>query len=271
MLSIRQLHFSYAQQPVLENVSLELQHGGMLSVIGPNGGGKTTLVKLILGLLTPDAGTVEVAGMSSQQAVKRGDLIGYLPQQPTLNTSLPIDVQTMARLGLAGRVGLFHSPSRQDLAFVDWLLDRVQLSAVRHQPMGELSGGQQQRAMIARALAAKPKLLVLDEPTIGIDAKGQSEFEELIVSLRKDLDMAVLMVTHDLAMAMRISDRIACVSRTIHFHDLPAKLPPELARSMFNCDVNALRGLPTTVGDACNDPACDGQHGDQHVVSLNVK
>jgi len=264
LLDIHDLTFGYNNQPVLQNVNLSIQPGMMLSVIGPNGGGKTTLLKLILGLLKPDSGTLMIDGLSAEKAVRTGTLVGYLPQQPTLNSTLPIDTRTFVRLGLAGRVGLFHSYPREDVAFVDWLIDRVQLTDVARRPLSQLSGGQQQRALIAHALAPRPKLLVLDEPTIGIDANGQKQFESLVALIRKEMGISILMVTHDLRVAMQLSDRIACVARTIHFHDLPGRLPAELAASMFNCDVAALRllgpQLTPQFSQPCNDPVCDGTH-----------
>ena len=252
IISIHQLDFAYRRQPVLKQIDLNVEPGSVLGVVGPNGGGKTTLIRLLLGLLKPTDGQVLIDGLSPRDAVRRGNIIGYLPQAPTLPDNFPLNVVQMIRLGLAGKTGILRSYSTADLQFVDELIDRVGLKDLSHAPVGELSGGQLQRLLIARALAPRPKVLLLDEPTTGIDRAGQQQFIDFLLSLQRDLKLTVVFVSHDLRAVTSISDRIACLNLTLHYHDVPRHLPADLVFSMFGCDLAAL-GLE----HAC----CDHHHG----------
>ena len=267
-LDIRDVTLRYRRggAPVLDGVTLSVSPGTTLGVIGPNGAGKTTLLKLILGLLAPTAGSISIAGRSPREATRAG-LVGYLPQSPQLATHLPIDVRQLVTLGQAGRVGLLGRASRADEAFVDELIDRVGLADRRHAPIGDLSGGTLQRALIARALASRPTLLLLDEPTVGVDARGQQAFVALLDALKRELGLTMLLVSHDLRAVTSISDRVACVATRVHFHDVPQHLPPEVAYELFACDLDALGidgadGRRVPLAPACADPACDGRHHD---------
>jgi len=204
---------------VLRGINLSIEAGTTLGLIGPNGGGKTTLVRLLLDELRPGRGTIRIAGLSPRQAVARGDLIGYLPQSPKLARDLAIDLRQLVRTGLAGKTGFLRPEIKADLAFADHLLDRVGLADLAHRPIAQTSGGQLQRALIARALVARPRLLVLDEPTVGIDAAGQTAFLSLINSLKTELGLTILFVSHDLRAVTAISDRVACLNGTIHEHE----------------------------------------------------
>ncbi len=261
ILEIQSLGFSYRDRVVLEDVTLSVARNSILGVIGPNGGGKTTLIKLILGLLKPERGTIRIDGLTPAQAVARGTIVGYLPQNPTIATQVPIDTRQLVHLGLAGRSRMLHATPPADIALADQLIDDVGLSAARHTPISALSGGQLQRALIARALAARPKLLLLDEPVVGIDHRGQTEFIHLIDRLRTTLGLTVIFVSHDLRAVASISDRIACVSRKMHYHDVPQHLPAELMDRMFACDLAALGlGHVARFAPRCDDPGCDGKH-----------
>src|SRR5687767_1182210 len=169
IVDIARLDFAYREQLVLKHVDLAVERGSTLGLIGPNGGGKTTLIKLLLGLLAPTRGRVMIDGFEPKQAVRRGDVVGYLPQNPSVPENFPITVRQLARLGLVGKTGLLRATPRGDLAFVDGLLERVGVRDAAGAPVGTLSGGQLQRALLARALAPRPRLLLLDEPTTGID------------------------------------------------------------------------------------------------------
>lgn len=237
---IENLDFTYGSQPVLRQINLRIERGTTLGVVGPNGGGKTTLVKLLLGLLRPTAGTIRVGGLSPAEAVRRGDVIGYLPQQPVAPGNLPLSVRQVVHLGLAGKSGLFRAHGREDTAFADALLEKVGIADLADRPVASLSGGQLQRVYIARALAPRPMLLLLDEPTTGIDAAGQQRFIEFLADLKRDLQLTVVFVSHDLRAVCSISDRIACLNVTLHYHDVPNHLPPELVYHMFACDLEAV-------------------------------
>lgn len=258
IITIANLDYVYPQREtlVLKQVTLAIEPGTTVGLIGPNGGGKTTLVKLLLGLVKPTRGDISIDGLPPEQAVRRGNIIGYLPQNPQAPTRLPIDVRQVVRLGLVGKTGMLRGYARDDLDFAESLLDRLGIRELGGASIGTLSGGQLQRVLIARALAPRPKVLILDEPTTGIDRQGQQRFIESILSLKDELGLTVLFVSHDLRAVSAISDRIACLNVTLHYHDVPEHLPADLVYRLFACDLEAF-GL----GHTCADPAHQHNHG----------
>jgi zinc transport system ATP-binding protein len=242
LIDISRVDFAYEQALVLKHISLSVERGTVLGLIGPNGGGKTTLVRLLLGLLKPTRGVITIDGISPQAAIGHGDVVGYLPQHPAAPAQFPVNVRQFVQLGLAGKTGMFRSYARDDLNFVETLLERVGAMGYARQPIGTLSGGQLQRAFIARALVCRPKLLLLDEPTTGIDRAGQQYFLEFLQSIRQEMNLTVLFVSHDLRAVSAICDRIACLNLTLHYHDVPERLPAELVYKMFACDLQAFGG-----------------------------
>ena len=156
LVEIDHLDFAYGQQLVLKHIDLAVEAGSTLGMIGPNGGGKTTLLRLLLGLLRPTRGTIDIAGLAPARAVRRGDLVGYLPQNPTVSENFPLSARQVAQLGLVGKTRMLHSYAPDDLAFVDHLLEQTGVIDFADQPVGHLSGGQLQRVLIARALAPPP-------------------------------------------------------------------------------------------------------------------
>lgn len=261
LLEIRDVSLAYRDKTVLDGITLSVARGGTLGVIGPNGAGKTSLLKVILGILSPTRGTIQIDGLSPKQATRRG-LVGYLPQNPNIVTNLPIDTRQLIELGVAGRVGMLHAVSDEDERFIDELIEQVGLASQLHTPIGDLSGGQLQRTLIVRALVSRPRLLLLDEPTIGIDSRGQQEFMRLLADLKSKLGLTIVFVSHDLRAVTGISDRIACVSKSIHFHDVPQHMPGDLVHRMFACDLDALgiEGHRSALTPICDDPNCDGHH-----------
>jgi zinc transport system ATP-binding protein len=258
LVNISRLSFSYGGQSVLEEIDLAVESGTTLGLIGPNGGGKTTLMKLMLGLLEPSSGSIHIAGLPPRQAVRQGNLVGYLPQRPRPPAGFPASVRQVVRMGLAGKSGLLRPNAPADLAFADSIIVRVGLEELADRPIGELSGGQLQRAYIARALASQPKLLLLDEPTVGIDRAGQERFIAFIQQLKTELGLTLVFVSHDLRAVSAISDRIACLNCSLHYHDVPDHLPADLVYRMFACDLEAMgirgghvctHGAPTSAGE----------------------
>src|SRR5688572_1098118 len=238
--TVHNLDFAFGESLVLKHVTLDIEQGTTVGLIGPNGSGKTTLIRLLLGLLQPTRGEIRIAGLTPRDAVRRGDVVGYLPQSQRVPSSLPLSVRQVVRLGLAGKSGMFRSVAKEDLAFADELLDLVGISELAEAPVATLSGGQFQRVLIARALAPRPKLLLLDEPTTGIDRSGQQRFIESIQQLKDRLGLTVIFVSHDLRAVSSISDRIACLNVTLHYHDVPGHLPADLVYRMFACDLEAM-------------------------------
>ena len=241
LIEISHLDFAYAEQLVLKHIDLAVERGSTLGLIGPNGGGKTTLLRLLLGLHEPTRGAIRIAGLSPRDAVRRGDVLGYLPQKPNVPPNFPLSVRQAVQLGLVGKTGVLRRFQRADLLFTESLLDRIGVRELADAPLCDLSGGQQQRVFIARALAAKPQLLVLDEPTTGIDRSGQQKFIEFLESLKREMGLTIIFTSHDLRTVSSMCDRIACLNVTLHYHDVPERIPAELVFGMFACDVEAFR------------------------------
>ncbi len=249
IISIDNLDFAYGQTLVLKHIHLSVEAGQTVGVIGPNGGGKTTLVRLLSGQLTPTRGSITVAGLPPRVAVRRGDVIGYLPQNPRVEADFPISVRQMVTLGLAGKTGLLRRHRQDDLEHVQSLLDRLGLDGLADEPIGGLSGGQLQRVFIARALAPRPKVLILDEPTTGIDLAGQQAFTAFLKDLRRELNLTMVFISHDLRAVAAIADRIACLNVTLHFHDVPSRMPGDVVQQLFACDLEAAFGNTLAGGD----------------------
>lgn len=195
LVSLENVSVSYGQRRVLSDVSLELRPGKILTLLGPNGAGKSTLVRVVLGLVAANEGVIK----------RNGQLrIGYVPQKLYLDTTLPLTVSRFMRL----RPGT----KKEDILPA---LKRVQAGHLMNAPMQKLSGGETQRVLLARALLNKPQLLVLDEPTQGVDVNGQVALYDLIDQLRRELDCAVLMVSHDLHLVMAKTDEVLCLNHHI--------------------------------------------------------
>lgn len=243
--------------PALTDITLTVPSGTRLGILGPNGGGKSTLVKLILGLLTPDRGSVRVLGLDPDQARRRA-LVGYLPQRIGAETDWPISVRQAVAMPLSARTSPLTLRDRAAEDAADRALALVGLTPLANRPIGALSGGQLQRAMIARAIAPSPRLLVLDEPTVGVDAAGQQRFADLINTLHAELGITIITVSHDLRAIAAGSDRVACLHRTLHFHDAPSGLTPAILAEVFAHDVEAIFGhvhVDAHPAHDCHDPA----------------
>ena len=231
IVEIKDLEFAYNGETVLKGVNLTVRQKDFIAVIGPNGGGKTTLLKLVLGLLTPVKGTVRVDGKSPQKA---SPCIGYVPQDVHTNRSFPItviDVVLMGKLDPQRRLSRRSAANHRDALAA---LGRMEMEAHADKKIGMLSGGQRQRVFIARALMSRPKLLLLDEPTASIDTKGQADFYRLLKELNQEI--TVLVVSHDLLVISRYVKSVACVNKKLHYHD-QAEITGEMLETMYPCTV----------------------------------
>jgi zinc transport system ATP-binding protein len=248
IVEIKDLDFAYNGETVLEDVNLTVRLKDFMAIIGPNGGGKTTLLKLLLGLLTPVKGTVRIDGKTPQEA---SPCIGYVPQDVHINRSFPItaiDVVLMGKLDPKKRLSRRSAANRRDALAA---LERMEMAAHIDKKIGLLSGGQRQRVFIARALVAQPKLLLLDEPTASIDTKGQADFYRLLKELNQDI--TVLVVSHDLLVISRYVKSVACVNKKLHYHD-QAEITSDMLETMYPCTVEEVcpvelvaHGLPHRV------------------------
>jgi len=238
-VDIRDLWAFYNGTPVLEEINLEIETGKLVGILGPNGAGKSTLLKVILGLIAPGRGQVRVFGEIPRKLRHRGEVVGYLPQRPLGNPHFPVSVLDVVLMGRYGRVGLLRRPSRRDQEIAIRNLERVGIPHLAARPIGEVSGGEQQRVFIARALCVEPRLLVLDEPTVSLDACAQDEVYDMVHRLKEELNLTVLMVSHDIGGVARHVDDIVCINRRIHVHQAPpiGRLGLE---SAFGCSVEYL-------------------------------
>jgi len=248
IVDIKDVTFAYNGQAVLRNIDLEIVEGDFIAMIGPNGGGKTTLLKLILGLLKPDAGTIRVMG---QPAIKAAPQIGYVPQDVHINRSFPITAIDVVKMGLLAPRRRWRPSASQDRREAMAALDRLDAAPLANCKMGTLSGGQRQRVFIARALSAGPRLMLLDEPTASIDPQGRADFYKLLETLNQDV--AILVVSHDLLTISRYAKSVACVNRQLHYHH-QAEITGEMLEAMYpgtpqeSCPVELVaHGLPHRV------------------------
>jgi zinc transport system ATP-binding protein len=231
LIEINNVYFSYNDDTVLEDINLDVRQGDFIAMIGPNGGGKTTLLKLMLGLLKPDAGTIRVNGDSPRKA---SSCIGYVPQDVHINSRFPItalDVVLMGKLDPKKRWARKTAANRREALET---LEQLEMGVHAEKRIGELSGGQRQRVFIARALVTRPKLLLLDEPTASIDTRGQSDFFELLEKLNREITIVV--VSHDLLVVSRYIKSVACVNRRLHYHD-QAEITGDMLETMYPCTV----------------------------------
>jgi zinc transport system ATP-binding protein len=209
---------------VLESVDIAVEAGEFVAIAGPNGGGKTTLVRVALGLERPAAGSALLFGEPAHRFSRRATL-GYLAQRAALGTTAPATVREVVAAGRLAAGGLLGPLRRRDRAIVAESIERVGLADRADVPLHRLSGGQQQRAFIAKALAGEPSLLVLDEPTTGVDAESQSALAALLDRLHRELNVTILYVSHEFGAVERFVERLVLVRRTIVFDGPPEGLP----------------------------------------------
>jgi len=249
VLRVRDLHFAYAAQPVLEGVDLTVHRGEFLAIIGPNGGGKSTLLKLVLGVLLPQRGSIEVLGRSAARA-RPG--VGYCPQHVAFRRDFPlrvVDVVLHGRLGLPGTRWRYRAQDRQMVAAT---LDRVGIAALAQRPLTALSGGQLQRVLVARALVTEPDLLLLDEPAAHLDERAANDLADLLATLAGP--MAVVVVTHDLDFLSQHVSRVACVNRRLWCHH-PAEIDGRVIDRLYRHPLRGIEHDHTQSSDQPQPPA----------------
>jgi zinc transport system ATP-binding protein len=227
VFELRGVDFAYDSRLVLEDVNLEVAEGGFVSIIGPNGGGKSTLLKILLGLLEPRRGRVKVFGTKPRLA---RDRIGYMPQFQRIDSHFPITVEEVVRLGLLSGKTRLGWPRRGDLAAVDEALETVSCVHLQRENFARLSGGQRQLVLIARALVAQPRLLLLDEPTANLDPAVEGAFHELLQRLAGQI--TICMVSHDVGLVTEQTEQVICVNRHVDVHPAHA-VSGEFVRAMF--------------------------------------
>ncbi len=235
VVRLKDVSFSYHGVPVLEDVDLTVTEGDFVSVVGPNGGGKTTLLKIILGLVRPSRGTARVFGRSPMRARTH---IGYMAQQSTFDFLFPVsvlDVVLMGRLGHGAGIGFY---GRDDRKAAIRVLERVEMETLRNRPFSRLSGGQRQRVLLARALVSDPELLLLDEPTANVDAAIETELFEILNELNRR--MTIMLVTHDLGFVSAYVRSVICVNRRLALHPT-SSITGEMIHELYGGNVQMIR------------------------------
>ena len=218
LLDIKDISFEYEQTKALENISMKVEEGDFLAILGPNGSGKSTLLKIMLGLIKPSKGSIQLFGIDSKN-FKHREWIGYVSQKSnSFNSGFPATVEEVVAGGLAKKAGLFHRLPKTKKQEVEEALASVGMESFKERSVSELSGGQQQRVFIARALVSKPKLLILDEPTVGIDHQNVQSFYNMLASLNREKNITLILVTHDVDTVTDRITHVACLNQTIHFH-----------------------------------------------------
>jgi zinc transport system ATP-binding protein len=233
--------FHRGPQVVLEDVSLAVPERCFVGVIGPNGAGKTTVVRLTLGLLRPTRGEVRVFGEVVQGPGQFGSAIGYVPQRSDIDWSFPTRVIDVVSMGAYGRLGLLRRVTRQIRQEAMERLEWLGIAGLARKPIGNLSGGQQRRTFVARALMGEPRLLLLDEPAAGLDTATHQQLLVQLRALQRRLGLTVVMVSHEIGELISAADRIACLSRTLHWHAAADLLSDEVLRDVYACELSAYR------------------------------
>jgi zinc transport system ATP-binding protein len=219
-VEIEDVDFTYGAVPVLERINLTVEPGDFLGIIGPNGSGKTTLLRIMLGLLPPQRGAVRLFGHPPASFRQWGRL-GYVPQKATLDPALPVTVHEVVATGLLPSLGLFGRVGGAERRRIAEVLGQVGMEAHAGARIGALSHGQQQRVLIARALVSKPELLILDEPTGGVDPEAQTSFYALLHHLNRERDVTLILVSHDIGVVAKEVTKLACLNRRLIFHGRP--------------------------------------------------
>jgi len=242
IVDLKDVWVYYDEKIVLENINLIVKENDFLGIIGPNGGGKTTLLKVILGLIKPNRGDLKVFGGSPEN---NRTLIGYVPQLRQFDLDFPATVLDVVMTGRLNKTRMFRRYSPEDKKIANKVIEEVNMSHLRHHAIGRLSGGERQRVFMARALASEPKLLLLDEPTANVDKNLDTKLWEFFNNLKKTTP--IILVTHDISAVSIYVDKIACLNRRLHYQGTK-EITPEALEDTYKCPVELIaHGLPHRV------------------------
>jgi len=242
VIQIKKLWAGYESEPVLEDINLDVLPGDFIGLIGPNGGGKTTLLKVVMGLLEPTKGKIKVMGKTPQQGRCH---IGYVPQQVALDRDFPISVWDVVKMGLLGCRGILQKTSKEDEGLILESLQQVDIVNLRNRPIGDLSVGQRQRVYIARALTTRPLILLLDEPTASIDPLVSQSIYELLHELNEKI--TIVMVSHNMDAVSSHVKSIGCINRKLYYHGTK-EITDEMVNAIYNCPIDLIaHGVPHRV------------------------
>jgi zinc transport system ATP-binding protein len=231
LVELKDVSFGYREELVVEGVNLTIREKDYIGMIGPNGGGKSTIIKIIMGLVRPWSGTLTIPSHVN---------IGYLPQYHSFDSRFPISVIEVVLSGLMRKNGVTSHWHRRDKALAMEILEMVGMAALSGKPIGELSGGQMQRVFIGRALISQPALLILDEPVTYVDNRFEQELYQLLEKINDQV--AILLVSHDVGQILSSIKTIACVNRHLHYH--PSNQITEKILASYNCPIDILTHGP---------------------------
>jgi zinc transport system ATP-binding protein len=249
-IQIENLSVILKGKEILKNINFELEEGHFLGVVGPNGGGKTTLVRVILGLMRASSGNVKIFGQKPESLLSKGTVFGYLPQHLNIDPNFPASALDIVLMGRYKKTGLARWPGSKDREKVVACMSMMGVENLKDIQYNQLSGGQQQRVSIARALANEPKILILDEPSTGIDAVGQEDFYHLLKGLQKKINLTILMVSHDIGAVTTYVDEISCLNINLYYHGNPlGALNEKVMTSLYGKNVDIL--MHSDVCDKC--------------------
>lgn len=214
----------------LKDVTLSIDRGRFIGLMGPNGGGKTTLLKTIAGLIKPDRGQVIVHG-------KRSKIVGYVPQDENADTDFPLTVRDVVEMGTYSGLSFMQQFRHKNKNAIDKALESMEIKHLESRRIEELSGGQRQRVYIARALAGEPELLLLDEPTTGVDTKSRDSFFRILTALTKDYSITITLATHDIEVVPNQVDEIICINQTVYVHAVPQEVDSaDMFMKVYGCE-----------------------------------
>jgi zinc transport system ATP-binding protein len=234
LLTIEDLQIKYDNTIILENVNFEIKEKSFITIIGPNGGGKTTLIKAIIGFIDPTQGTI-----TTSKNLK----IGYVPQKNSFEEEFPINVKTVILSGILNKhIKLFHSYSKSNKETLNNILKKLNIEKLKYKQINELSGGELQKVLLARAIISNPNLLILDEPFSNIDVSSTKEYYKILENLSET--MSVLMISHDIGVIASYTDDVICVNKTVHYHH-GSKLSNNDIQNTYGCPVELIgHGIP---------------------------
>jgi len=267
ILRADKISFSYQpNQAILKDISFSLEKGESLGVIGPNGGGKSTLMKIIAGILKPTSGDIYFAGIPARQfKTYPYHFFSYVPQTSELNQSLPVKVYEF--LDFTFSLHKNKPELKLDGTTIDRLLDLVGIAHKKNEHISELSGGEKQRVLIARALIQKPMLLLLDEPTKGLDSNGQDQLLGLLEKIKNQDKTAIVIVDHNINQIIRSCRKILCLNRTFHWHDHRDFLTKNVLENIYHCEFEHLLIHDKDEGRAHDHEFCDHDHSNSKELS----
>ncbi|MFC1839526.1 metal ABC transporter ATP-binding protein [Thermodesulfobacteriota bacterium] len=242
IVSLKNISVKYGGITVLRDHNFSVYNDDFIGIIGPNGGGKTTLLKTILGLVKPAKGDIKVFGKDPEEARQR---VGYVPQVLEFDRDFPISVKDTVLMGRLSGKGFFRFYNKEDHEAVDRALEIVEMNDKSTRKIGSLSGGERQRVLIARALASEPDLILLDEPTASIDPQMKTGIYELLKELKEN--MAIILVTHDIGVISSHVDKVACLNCQLYYHN-SKEIPRETLEAVYHCPVDIIaHGIPHRV------------------------